>query len=76
MTVSENEILANKVPPDELVFYRLQFRDGGQQFTGAGPIPGLVPGTVVMVQTDHGPEPARIAGYSPLCAAARDRKVR
>jgi len=67
MTVSENEISTDQAPADELVYYRLQFRDGGQQFTGAGPFAGLIPGTVVMVQTDHGPEPARIAGYSPLC---------
>lgn len=67
MTVSENEISADQAPQGDLVFYRLQFRDGGQQFTGAGPFPGLLPGTVVMVQTDHGPEPARITGYSPLC---------
>lgn len=74
MTVSENEILADKVSPAELVFYRLQFRDGAQQFTAAGPFPGLVPGTVVMVQTEHGPEPARIAGYSPLCGCEGTKK--
>ncbi|NOR25176.1 MAG: hypothetical protein GQ542_12445 [Desulforhopalus sp.] len=67
MSVSENEITARELPPQEPVFYRFQFREGGQQFTGAGPFPGLIAGTVVMVLTDHGPEPARIAGYSPIC---------
>ena len=67
MSVSENDITAEKAPQDELVFYRLQFRQGAQQFTGAGPFPGLLAGTVVMVRTDHGLEPARIAAYSPLC---------
>lgn len=67
MSVSENEISAEKIPPDELVFYRLQFRQGAQMFTGAGAFPGLLAGTVVMVETDHGLEPARIVGYSPLC---------
>ena len=67
MSVSENEISDREVPPQEPVFYRFQFREGGQQFTGAGPFPGLIAGTVVMVRTDHGPEPARVTGYSPIC---------
>lgn len=67
MTERDNTHLALQPPQDEFVYYRLQFREAGQQFTGAGPFPGLVPGTVVMVQTDHGLEPGRIAGYSALC---------
>jgi cell fate regulator YaaT (PSP1 superfamily) len=67
MSVNENEISDHEAPLQEPVFYRFQFREGGQQLTGAGPLPGLIPGTVVMVQTDHGLEPARIAGYSPIC---------
>jgi cell fate regulator YaaT (PSP1 superfamily) len=67
MSVSENDISAPEAPPEEPVFYRLQFRKGGQHFTGAGAFPGLIAGTVVMVRTDHGLEPARIAGYSPIC---------
>ena len=66
MTESDHENSAAEPVQDELVYYRLQFRDGGQQFTGAGSLPGLVTGTVVMVQTDHGLEPARITGYSAL----------
>lgn len=57
----------------ELTYYRLQFREGGQQFTGAGDFPGLIAGTVVMVRTDHGPEPARISGYSPVCGCKGDK---
>ena len=67
MSVSENEISDSKAPEKEPVFYRLQFREGGQQSTGAGAFPGLIAGTVVMVRTDHGIEPARIAGPSPIC---------
>jgi cell fate regulator YaaT (PSP1 superfamily) len=67
MSVNENEISDHEAPLEEPVFYRFQFREGGQQLTGAGPLPGLIPGTIVMVQTDHGLEPARIAGYSPIC---------
>ena len=67
MSVSENEISDSKAPLKEPVFYRLQFREGGQRSTGAGAFPGLITGTVVMVRTDHGIEPARIAGPSPIC---------
>ncbi len=67
MSVSENNISGREAPSIEPVFYRLQFRKSGQHFTGAGPFPGLIAGTVVMVRTDHGLEPARIAGYSPMC---------
>jgi cell fate regulator YaaT (PSP1 superfamily) len=67
MSESENELTASKAPLKEPVFYRLQFREGGQKSTGSGAFPGLIAGTVVMVQTDHGLEPARIAGLSPIC---------
>jgi cell fate regulator YaaT (PSP1 superfamily) len=67
MSVSENEILPGEASVAEPIFYRIQFRVSGQQFTGAGCLPDLPVGTVVMVQTDHGLEPARIAGYAPIC---------
>jgi cell fate regulator YaaT (PSP1 superfamily) len=71
MSVNENEILGDEAPlsepVNEPIYYRFQFRQGGQQLTGAGPFPGLIVGTVVMVKTDHGLEPARIVGYSPIC---------
>jgi cell fate regulator YaaT (PSP1 superfamily) len=67
MSVSENQTPILETPSPEPVFYRFQFREGGQQFTAGGPFPGLLAGTVVMVRTDHGLEPARIAGYSPIC---------
>jgi len=67
MSENEEEITAGETLPGEPIFYRLQFREGGQQFTGSGFFPGLTVGTVVMVQTDHGLEPARIVGFSPIC---------
>ena len=67
MSVSENELSTGKTPLKEPVFYRLQFRKDGQQATGSGAFPGLIAGTVVMVRTDHGLEPARITGPSPIC---------
>ncbi len=69
--MTENDVQKNdslRVPvPDEPNYYRIQFRKGGQQFTAASASPGCLPGTVVMVQTDHGIEPARIAGNAPVC---------
>ncbi len=67
MSESQNEMSSGAAAPDKPVFYRLQFRQNGQQFTGAGPFPELIPGTVVMVRTDHGLEPACITGYAPIC---------
>ncbi len=70
MSVTENENSGegtSEAPLDETVFYRFQFRKAGQQFTGGCTLPGLLAGTIVMVRTDHGIEPARIAGYSPIC---------
>lgn len=52
----------------EVFFYRVQFREGGQQSTAVATIPGLLAGTAVMVQTDHGLEPAHIARYSATCS--------
>jgi cell fate regulator YaaT (PSP1 superfamily) len=52
---------------DSASFYRIQFRRGGQHFTAAAETPACLAGTVVLVRTDHGVEPATIAGYSPMC---------
>lgn len=67
MSAIEKKKSQQKAASKEMTYYRFQFREDGQQFTGAGPLPGLIVGTVVMVRTDHGVEPARIAGYSPVC---------
>lgn len=67
MSHSEKDSSEKKAPQEESSYYRIQFREGGQQFTGGGSFPGLIAGTVVMVRTDHGFEPARVAGYAPIC---------
>ena len=54
-------------------FYRIQYRKDGQQFTAAGTSPGLLVGTPVMVNTEHGAEPARIAGNAPIGACGEGR---
>lgn len=67
MAETVNEETVNESADDGAVFYRIQFREGGQQSTAIAEIPGLLAGTVVMVQTDHGLEPAHIARYSAMC---------
>ena len=47
-------------------FYRVQFRKGGQLSTASSKISNLTFGTVVIVKTDHGPEPAEIARNAPM----------
>ena len=51
---------------EELWFYRIEFRQGGQQFTASGSQADLIRGTGVMAQTDHGQEPASIVGLAPV----------
>jgi cell fate regulator YaaT (PSP1 superfamily) len=69
MTVNDivKDDSATETAPEDLSYYRIQFRRGGQQFTAAAEIPACLAGTVIMVRTDHGIEPATVAGYSPIC---------
>lgn len=53
--------------------YRVQFRKDGQQFTAVSAITGLIANTAVMVETDHGAEPARIVGYAPICGCQGEK---
>ncbi len=50
----------------EQSFYRVQFRKGGQFVTAAGEKDSYLANAVVMVGTDHGLEPAIVAGRAPL----------
>ncbi len=49
-------------PPERLWHYRVRFRPQGREFTAESRIADLAHGELVMVRTDHGPEPAVIAG--------------
>lgn len=55
--------------------YRIQFRKDGQQFTASSAISGLIVGTMVMIVTDHGLEPARIAGNAPICGCRSETRL-
>ncbi len=54
-------------PQEENVFYRIRFRDDGQEFTAESQIKDLVRDDLIMIKTDHGLEPARIIGKAPAC---------
>lgn len=58
--------MSEKSEKEEISFYRIQFREAGQQFTAASVIGDLAVGAVVIVKTEHGPEPAEIAGVAPV----------
>lgn len=73
MAESDSEKTSDSTSPVEPKYYRAQFREGGQQFTCSGPFTDLIAGTVVMVRTEHGVEPARISGYSPLCGCRSEK---
>ncbi len=49
---------------EENHYYRLRFRKEGQEFTARAKEPALHSGDIVMVETDHFPEPALIAGLA------------
>ncbi len=59
-------------------YYRFCFRQSGQEHTAFAPQDDLVAGTCVMVETDHGPEPARIISRAILtnCHKGKNRCLR
>ncbi len=48
-------------------YYRIRFRQDGQEFTAEALVHGLLRNELVMVKTDHGLEPALISGPAPSC---------
>jgi cell fate regulator YaaT (PSP1 superfamily) len=57
-----------------LNYYRIQFRPAEQVYSAGGKIPSLHKGEVVMVQTDHGQEPAEVLGPAPIFPKEADAK--
>jgi len=49
-------------PKEQLKLYHVRFRDGLQPRAATSKLPDLVRGDAVMVQTDHGLEPAHVSG--------------
>jgi cell fate regulator YaaT (PSP1 superfamily) len=56
---------ANQPPHADKQFYRIRFREDGQEFTAASKIFNLKRNEAVMVKTDHGLEPATVYGFAP-----------
>jgi cell fate regulator YaaT (PSP1 superfamily) len=48
-------------------YYWVQFRRNSQQFTAVAELDRIQFGTIVMVRSDHGLEPAIVNGYAPIC---------
>jgi cell fate regulator YaaT (PSP1 superfamily) len=46
-------------------YYRIRFREDGQEFTATAKIFNLKRNEAVMVKTDHGLEPATVYGFAP-----------
>ena len=55
-------------------FYRIRFRDDGQEFTAAARIANLKRNETVMVKTDHGLEPAGVYGFAPANPACESQR--
>ena len=64
-TSKENDI-EQKGGTANQTFYYIQQREGGPWKTVFSQLPELQRDCVVMVQTEHGPEPARIMGVAPV----------
>ncbi|MCG2744016.1 MAG: hypothetical protein L6271_08875 [Desulfobacteraceae bacterium] len=52
---------------EQIFFYRIRFREKGQEFTASSELPDLKAQDAVMVKTDHGAEPAIIISRAPSC---------
>lgn len=64
--MSEDKVEKNINPEKpETQFYRIRFREHGQEFTASAKIDNLTREDPVMVKTDHGLEPAVIFGGAP-----------
>ncbi len=51
-------------------YYRIRFRKAGQEYTASSQLAELEYGNLVIVKTDHGPEPAMIVGRAAGVAGA------
>jgi len=57
---------------EDVLFYRIQFRKAGQQFTASSALADLAAGAVIIVKTEHGPEPAILVGISPASGCRKE----
>ena len=75
--MSESEKQAESTPAEPVesrVFYRIRFRNDGQEFTIETALEGLQRDEVVMVKTDHGLEPAKVVKSAPACRGFGEKR--
>ena len=65
MIMSDDNTEQAKTSTPETRYYRIRFREHGQEFTAAAAVPNLKINDAVMVKTDHGLEPAVVYGKAP-----------
>lgn len=65
----------NSLELEELFYHRIMFRESGRQFTALTSLAGLERDVAVMVETDHGLEPALVKGGAPIDRCVRDSEV-
>ncbi len=76
MVENEKNTIDAQIEPEDLWYYRIQFRIDGQVFTASAGFADLGRGCGVMVRTDHGPEPALIIESAPICGCrGSERRV-
>ena len=63
----EKSVEQERNEEEQIFFYRIRFREKGQEFTASSELPDLKALDVVMVKTDHGTEPAIIISRAPSC---------
>lgn len=59
---------------EQSFFYRICFREKGQEFTASSELPDLKAREVVLVKTDHGAEPAIIVRRAPGCPGCEKKR--
>lgn len=60
--VQDEAPVAESPPTEQLKLYHVRFREGLQPKAASSKLLDLVRGDAVIVQTDHGPEPAHVCG--------------
>lgn len=57
-----------------LFYYRIRFRRIGQEYTASSSVKSLAHGDLVLVKTDHGPEPAMVFGRAGGCTGCTGKR--
>ncbi len=55
-------------------YYRIRFRRTGQEYTASSTVASLAQGHLVLVKTDHGPEPAMVFGRAAGCPRRQGKR--